>query len=282
MGKEREQMELLKNNIIQWHVASVGSLGTFFPEIATFDIPFAFSSQAQAYAVCDGWYGREIGEAIANKISGVVLVGICEAGGFYALSNNVRPVRTPADLKGVKIRTMTVPGQMRMVESWGAAATPMPWAELYTGLQTGVVQGQQNPVPIIVHGKLYEVQKHVTLLDHLWGTDWVLMNKAWLKTLPEHYRNIVFEAIRTSIVAGRGVNRLVEATDRGVAFLQEKGIQVYSPTPEEREQFKTLAQPAVIDYIKETLGDDGMKWVDKLLKAAKEAEETVHMLPPQY
>lgn len=271
LGKERERFELVQSGIIQGTIASIGGIAQFVPEIGAIDIPFAIPSHAIAYRVYDGPFLGELRDEILSR-TGVRLMGVCEAGGFYALTNNVRPIRTPADMKGVKFRTMEVPVQIRMMEALGGAATPIAWAELYTSLQTGVVNGQHNPVPIIVHGKLFEVQKYVTLLNHLYGTDWWLMNNDWLQSLSPEHRRIIAEAVQVAIVAGRGINRIVEGTDRGVAFLKEQGLEVYMPTPEERAQFADLAIPAVLAYVGEAYGEDGLRWANRFLQAIEEAE----------
>ena len=183
LGKERENFVNVKNNVIQATLSSVGGIAQFYKPIAVVDIPFAFKNHNVAWRVYDGWFGQELRADILAK-TGVRSLATTETGGFFALTNNKREIRTPEDMDGLKFRTMENPGHIKMISLLGASAVPIAWLELYTSLQTGVIDGQMNPLPTILIGKLEEVQKYVTLTNHLYGTDWFMVNDQWFSALP--------------------------------------------------------------------------------------------------
>ncbi|HEB09605.1 MAG TPA: hypothetical protein ENI06_00140 [Spirochaetales bacterium] len=156
LGKEREIMIQVQNNIVQSYIASAGGMATFYPLIDVTNLPFAFSSYMVGYEVYDGDFGKEMAEDIRKKTRLKVL-GFGESGGFFAFTNSERPIHSPNDMRGLKIRTMTVPLHQEIVKSLGASPTPISWAEVYTSLQTGVIDGQMNPISIINKAKFYEV-----------------------------------------------------------------------------------------------------------------------------
>jgi tripartite ATP-independent transporter DctP family solute receptor len=268
MGNQRERMEQTKANIIQVNIASIGGLAQFFPAIDAVDLPFAIPNHAVAYKVFDGEFGKWLGQKLDEK-TGFRLLCVT-AGGFYVLSNNVRPIHSPADMKGIKFRTMAVPSHIAMMKAFGAAATPIPWDELYSSLQTGVVEGQHNPIPIMAIGNLQEVQKYVTLTNHLYGADWWVTSETFYKSLNDEQRRIFTNAVVAAKVAGRGSKLILGATKQGVNFLKKAGVQVYSPTAEELAQFKELAVPAVLKTM--PAGSEQSEVAERLLDAVKKAE----------
>ncbi len=274
MGEQRERMELLQANVIQVNIASIGGIAQFYPAISAIDLPFAIPNHTIAYKVFDGEFGAELRAKLLEKTGLRFLT--TSAGGFYVLSNNVRPIKTPADMKGIKFRTMSVPAHIAMMKSLGAAATPIPWSELYTSLQTGVVQGQHNPIPIMAIGGLEEVQEYATLTNHLYGCDWWLTSEKFYESLTPEQQKIFTNAYKTAAVVGRGHKQLLNATKFGVKFLQDAGVEVYSPTSAELEQFKEIAVPAVMDALAEELGQEGVDLANSLLDAVDNAKAEVY------
>jgi len=168
--------------------------------------------------------------------------------GFRHFTNNVRPIKSPADLKGLKIRVQETPVYVNMLKAVGASPTPVAWTETYTSLQTGVVDGQENPVGSILSGKIFEVQKYVTLDGHVYGVDWFIINEKFFKSLPADLQYIVLDSAQASSTVGRGVLTYINAA--GIQVLVDNKLQIYSPTEEEMDQFKKAMQPAVIDWLK--------------------------------
>lgn len=270
LGNQRERMELTKNGIIQVNIASIGGLAGFYPNINAVDLPFALPDVTTAYDVFDGPFGEQLAADMEAE-AGIKLLAV-NAGGFYVLTNSERPIKTPADMKGIKFRTMSVPSHIAMMESLGAAATPVPWDELYSALQTGVVEGQHNPIPIMAIGNLQEVQKYATLTNHLFGADWWVTSGTFYDGLTDAERAIFDDAVEAAKLAGRGAKLSLRATDFGVGFLKDAGMEVYSPTKAELAQFRDTAVPAVMKTINDDLGETGVALAEDLLKAVEAAE----------
>ena len=274
LGNQRDRMEQVKSGILQVNIASIGGIAPFYPPINAVDLPFAFPNHAVATRVFDGSFGEKIREDLLKK-TGMRLLMVT-SGGFYVLTNNKRPVHSVADMKGLKIRTMSVPSHIAMMESIGAAATPIPWDELYSSLQTGVVQGQHNPIPIIAIGNLQEVQKYAILTNHLYGADWWITNEQFYKGLNPNQRRIFINAIDAAKIAGEGSKLILSSTGNGVKFLKDAGLEVYSPTPEEMEGFREKSIPAVMKAIDKDLGAEGVALANALLEAVKTAEKELY------
>ena len=272
LGQERESMELLQTKILQGYIATNGALAPFFPLLGTVEIPFSIPSFEVAYKVFDGEFGQEFSEKIIEK-TGLKLLAIMEQGGFFHLTNSVRPIKSPEDVKGLKFRTMTLPSHIHFFESMGASAVPISWAEVYTSLQTGVADGQHNPINPIRNSALYEVQKYMTLTNHLYSTHWFLVNNEWFINLSEEYQKALTDGAKMANMASRGLNRVMEASEEtGLPFLAKR-MEIYTPTPEELEAFEKIAVPAAKEFIKEELGDEGLKWTNKYLEAVERAKE---------
>ena len=276
LGKERESMEQVQQGVIQSYIASGTGIAQFYRAYDVTNIPFAFNSYAVAYEVYDGPFGQEMSEDIRKK-TGFKVLGYGESGGFFQISNSKRPIKSPADMKGLKIRTMSIPLHMGIVDSLGGAATPIAWAEVYTALQTGVVDGQMNPIPIINTAKLYEVQKYLTLTNHLYAPYVWVLNDKWYQALTPSEKEIVLDAAKTAIIAGRGLNRIIESSDKGLPVIAKK-TEIYTPTSDELAQFKKLAIDGAQKIVAEKLGDEGKAWADKFLKATAEAEKKMKAL----
>ncbi len=271
LGKERESMEQVQQGVIQSYIASGTGIAQFYSLYDVTNLPFAFNSYAVAYEVYDGPFGQEMSEDIRKK-TGFKVLGFGESGGFFQISNSKRPIKTPADMKGLKIRTMSIPLHMGIIESLGGAPTPIAWVEVYTALQTGVVDGQMNPIPIINTAKLYEVQKYITLTNHLYAPYVWVMNDKWFQALSPTEKEIILDAAKTAILAGRGLNRIIESSDKGLPVIAKK-MEIYTPTAEELSQFRKLAIAGAQKIIAEKLGEEGKKWTEKFLSAIDAAEK---------
>ena len=270
LGSDVDMLESVTQNIIQGTLANEGSLSRWFPPIEANAIPFLFRSIPVAREMFDGPYGEILKQRLNDEV-GLKVLAIGEVGGFLHFATNKRPVPSPGDLKGLKIRTMQHDGHITFIRSIGGAATPMPYTELYTSLQTGLVDGHFNPVSAMVSFKMYEVQDYLTLTGHLYGPNYLVMNSQAFNSFPKNYQDILISAAEAAKVAARGVNTIAEVT--GIAHLQEQGMEIYSPTPAQREQFKNLSQEKLIAYFVEKFGEE---WVETILEAADEAERKVY------
>jgi TRAP-type transport system periplasmic protein len=264
LGGEREIAEAVKLGSIQIGMLS-GPFSGFCKEAQVFDIPYLFPSLLVAYRTLDGPFGKELAQECLQK-TGMRILTYAQVG-FRNFTNSARVIKTPADLKGLKFRVMENPVYMNLVRSMGGAPTPIPWPETYTALQQKVVDGQENPISSIKFGKLYEVQKYMTMDGHTFGVSFMLINEKFFQSLPKEYQTILKNAALTSEISENGVDNLDNAV--GLQFLKDKGMEVYTPTAAEKAQFRAAAQPPIIDYLEKQIG---RTWIDKVLNAVKQTE----------
>jgi C4-dicarboxylate-binding protein DctP len=193
--------------------------------------------------------------------------------GFRNFTNNVRPIKTAADMKGLKVRVMEAPVYINMIRSLGAEPVPIAWPELYTSLETGVVHGQENPVSIIIRGTLYEVQRYVTLSGHVWSENSLIMNPQRFHGLPAEAQRIIRAAARQAIDADRVAETLMTMV-LGMDYLEGGGrMEVHRLTPAARREFREITQPAVLEWLRDKIGAG--EAVDGLLAAVEEAEKAL-------
>ena len=253
LGNAREHVQLLRDNVIQATLTSTGAIASYYPRIDVLNLPFAFDSNASTYRVFDGAFGDALAADIEEVLGDVEVLGFPDTGGFFAVTNSKHPINTLADFEGIRIRTMTVPAHQAAIQSLGGEAYPLAWGEVYTGLQTGVIDGQMNPIPIISTYKMYEVQEYMTLTNHLFSPYTFMVSSTFFDGLTEEEQAIVRKAAESCVVASRGIARVIEASDRGLTGLADK-IEISALSDEDRAGFRDAAQPAVIELI-ESGGD---------------------------
>ena len=234
-------------------------------------MPFAFSSYNVGYKVYDGAFGKDLAKDIEAK-AGFRVLGFGESGGFFAITNSKKPIKSPADMKGIKLRTMALPLHQEIVKSLGASPTTVAWAEVYTSLQTGVVDGQMNPISIIAMAKFQEVQKYITLTSHLYAPYIWVINPKFYYGLPADLQAVVTDASRTAVLAGRGLSRIIDASDKGLPTLATK-MEVYVPSAGEMKQFRDVTMPAARKFMSDKYKKDGEAWVDQFYSAIDQAEK---------
>jgi tripartite ATP-independent transporter DctP family solute receptor len=269
LGKARDLVESVQRGTLKAAITPPGPMTMFLPEIDVMAVPFAFSDPLVFYKFTEGPWASDLKEKIRNK-TGMRVIGISENGGFRNLLNSKRQIRSPEDMKGLKFRTINSKAYMEIIGSMGATATPIPWLELYTACQTGVVDGQQMMVEGTLTGKMYEVQKHITLTGHIVDYTYFLVNEKWFKGLSSDNKNYIIRAGQLAERAGQIASRLMDAT--GISKLKEKGMEVYIPTPDERQTFKKVTQDHMVKWLKAKFGDAE---IDAFLKAVADAEKAV-------
>ena len=245
LGGEREYVEAIRAGTVEAGIAS-GVMGNFFPAAMVTDIPYLFPTAEVAWEVMDGPFGQKLAKKLLND-TGLRCLSFAEVG-FRNFTNSSRPIKTPADMKGLKIRVMETPLYVTMMKALGANPTPIAWTETYTALQTNVVNGQENPVPTILMAKLYEVQKYLTLDGHVYGVDWFIINNKFFKDLSPELQYIVLDSAKISSGVGRGVQQMISVM--GIQSLQEQKMEIYSPTEQELDQFREATQKPVIEWLK--------------------------------
>ncbi len=268
LGDQRSGTEQVRRGTIEAYNISSGVLASlYYPELGIFDMPFSFSSREVARRVFDSQnpFTRKLIEDCAQK-TGIRFTLI--PFGFRYVTNNTRPIRTPDDMKGLKIRTMEIVPHMKVIEALGASPIPIPFLELYTSLQTGVADGQENTFQNVISQKLYQVQKYLTLTGHLMGVGATLISEKWYQSLPDDLKVALVEAERVAQITYNGFGQLLDTL--ALDQLKEYGMEIYSPTPEELQMFKEKTVPYVREWMEQEVGPE---LVAEFLAAIEAAEE---------
>ena len=221
LGGERESIESVQLGTQALTFTSTGPVPNFVPETKILDVPFLFRDKAHARAVLDGPIGQEMLAKFDSKSFKALAWG---ENGFRHMTNSKRDVKTPADLKGLKMRTMENPVHITAYKGFGIITTPMAFPEVFTALQQGTVDGQENPLSVIISAKFYEVQKHLTLTGHVYSPCIFLMNKDMFDKLPAADKTAFLEAAKVAVKANR--DRVDQDDAKGVALLRSKGMTV--------------------------------------------------------
>jgi tripartite ATP-independent transporter DctP family solute receptor len=188
---ERELLEGLQLGTIHLAVTATGPVSNFSPAMGVVDLPFLFTSPAHADKVLDGPLGRELLDELESaQIKGLAFF----ENGFRNFTNSRRELKKPDDFKGLKFRTMENPVHLASVRQLGAQAVPMSWGEVYTSLQTGVIDGQENPIAIIHAYKLNEVQKYLSLTGHFYSPAPLSMSLKKFRALKPEWQKLFIEA----------------------------------------------------------------------------------------
>jgi tripartite ATP-independent transporter DctP family solute receptor len=195
LGGERDLVEGVKIGTMKLTAVSTGPLSGFNPMMKLVDLPYLFVSAQQAYKVLDGPIGRQILDEFEK--SGLHAL-VWYENGFRQLTNSRRPVKSPADLKGLKIRVMESPVMVDSLNAMGAQAVAMAWPEVFTSLQQGVIDGQENPAINHIANRTVEVTPYVSLTSHFYNPAVVLVNLAWWKGLGDFDRQVYQKAADTS------------------------------------------------------------------------------------
>ncbi len=270
LGKDNEVIEQVRSGIVESTISSSGGMAQHYPLVGVFDIPFAFPNIGVASRVIskDSAFGKKFIADLEGKTELKVL-GLIDSGGFFAFTNSKKPITSVADMDGLRIRTMTLPTHEAIVSSLGGQPTPLPWAEVYTALQTGVADGQMNPVPIIAFAKFDEVQKYLSVTNHIITPYIWTMNKDFYDSLSPEHKTLVNWASEVATEAGRSMSRVIEASDKGLPALAAK-MEVNVVPPAEQAKFAEAAQPAVRALIEEQYGAEGIAMLDSLLGSIEE------------
>ena len=240
LGNERDMVEGLQLGTIDLVVTSTGPLGGFVPRIFVVDLPFLFRDQAHAYKVLDGPIGRELLDAFSAK--GIKGLAFWE-NGFRQMTNNVRPIEKPEDLKGIKIRTMENKVHLSAFRAFGASPTPMAWSEVYTALQQKTIDAQENPIAIIYFQKIYEVQKYLALTGHFYSPAPLLMSLKAFNNLPKNIQKIMLDTAMDCATYERNLLRDNEA--KQLAEIKAKGMLVTLPN---KKPFQAAAAPVYKEF----------------------------------
>lgn len=258
LGDAKSNLEQILAGQLQGATPADGAVAPFYADIQAFAIPYLFKDSLQAYDLLDSKLAHEIYEDMAAT-SGLRVLAAYDNGGFRNFSNSKRRVKSASDMEGLKIRTMDIAAHMEMVKALGASPTPIAFLELYSALQTGVVDGQENSAITTFSASLQEVQKYYTLDGHMLGIAYLVTGEEFYQSLSKEQQDAVIRAGIEAEIAARGAVRAYESI--ALNALTDAGMEVYAPTSEELETFKVSQEP-VINYLKENINAD---YVDRVL-----------------
>jgi tripartite ATP-independent transporter DctP family solute receptor len=221
LGGEREMLEAVQLGTQDLVITSTGPTGNFVPETRIVDIPYLFRDYDHARKVLDGPIGQDILTKFPSK--GLVAITWME-NGFRHITNSKRSIKGPEDLKGLKIRTMENKVHMDAFKALGALPTPMNMNEVFTALQTGTVDGQENPIPVILSNKLYTVQKYLTLDAHVYSPALLIINKGLWDGLSAADKTAFQEAAKIALVANR--KKVNSDEIDGMGIMRKEGVEI--------------------------------------------------------
>ncbi|WP_407048900.1 TRAP transporter substrate-binding protein [Methyloraptor flagellatus] len=189
LGSDTDMIGQVRNGAVEMINIASSVLATLVSTAGIVNTGFAFASYDKVWAAMDG----SLGEVVRKEIekAGIFAVSKPWDNGFRQLTSSTREIRTPDDLKGFKMRVPAAPILTSLFQALGAGPTPINFNEVYSALQTKVVEGQENPLPIIATAKLYEVQKFCSLTSHVWDAYWILGNRRAFSRLPQDVQEIV-------------------------------------------------------------------------------------------
>ena len=249
VNDERASVEAVQLGTLDVTNTSTGPVSNFVPEVGIVDIPFLFRDYDHARRVLDGPIGQDILAKFPSK--GLIALAWTE-NGFRHLTNSRRPVVKPDDVKGLKIRTMQNPVHIQAFQSIGVQPTPMAFTELFTSLQQGVVDGQENPIPVILSSKFSQVQKHLSLTGHVYSPSLLLISPKLWNALSEADRANFREAAKVGSAAQR--KKVNDDEAAGIAQLRSEGMEVVSNV--DGQAFRSAMTPVWSEFAKKYGGDN--------------------------
>lgn len=270
-GNPDECLEALQAGIIEVFITTFGGFGNIMPEAQVMDMPYIFSNDRVAECALsnESDFFELIRDRTLEQTGNMRLMTISNTGGWRNFATTSTQIRTPADVSGLKIRTIGSEVQQELVRAMGGAPTSIAWPEVYTSLATGIVEGTKNGITDIVGMKFHEHLKYMTLDGHAYmGAMWMMNNDALMALTPEQRRIVDdgFDALRwTAVVMPK--RRQIEAYE---AFT-EAGGEIYVPTPEEKAEFVEVSAP-IYDWYTETYGTE---WLDVLEASITDCEERI-------
>lgn len=252
LGDDRTMIEGLQFGTLEAVGVSTSMLSNWAPPMLTFDLPFAFPNVETAYKVIDGPYGEKVGKLLEKE--GIVLLSYME-NGFRLLTNNEKEINSISDVEGLKIRTMETPVHLATWEALGASPTPMAYTELFTAMQQGVIDGQENPYGNTAMDKFFEVQKYLTETNHVYNPMGLVISKQFFDNLSEEEKKIVKDA---AVEAGKHQRELnQQETEQYKQILIDNGMDITELTPEQFNEF-SKATKDVYEEFRSEIGEEYM------------------------
>ena len=245
LGTEKEMLEQVVQGVTQ---GMRGGQFDFSPRLLMFTLPFLANNRAEVTALLHSDLAKKVC-AEAEETTGTVIINLCDAGGFRQFSNSKHPIKTPADLVGLKMRTNGMKTIDLTFKALGATTTSIPYADLYMGLKTAIADGQENPWVNVEGMKFYEVQKYFTQVNYQFHPDPFYVNADWWNSLPEEFRTIISEcATEMGDYNDQLIDQNSEAAKQKII---DSGAEVYVPTAEELAAFQEASKPVYEQVVTE-------------------------------
>lgn len=242
LGKQQEMVEQVQLGALEMVISS-SELVSVVPEFAIFDLPFAFKDRQEVKKAAEGAMGDELTKLAAQR--NLVILAFWE-NGYRQITNNKRPIKVPDDLKGLKIRTPPNPDRVKMFKLWGANAAPLDFSELFSALQTGVFDGQENPLAQITSAKLQEVQKYLSMSGHVYTPTYLIASKPWYDKLDPDAQSLLKQIALQVGDASR--ERGVGFDKDGIDIVKKAGVEVNDDV--DRGAFQKSGQELYDDFTK--------------------------------
>ncbi|MBL8698504.1 MAG: TRAP transporter substrate-binding protein DctP [Alphaproteobacteria bacterium] len=269
LGGEREITEQVRQGTLEMGLAADGAIAGFYKPIQVFSIPYLFPSSPVAWTFFDQPFAKKLAEDMRQK-TGIRVLTWSE-NGFRNLTNNDRPIRSPDDMKGLKMRTMESPVYMTFMRSLGATPTPISAAELILALKQGIVSGQENGVQTVFDFGIADVQKFMSVNEHIYGLHAVMINDEFYKKLSSDHKAVVMEGAR--ILASVSSTAKGALASEYLEKIKAKGVQIHFTTAAEKEAFRKATQEPVRKFIEQQVGEPLVK---ELMAAVDEARKTFY------
>jgi tripartite ATP-independent transporter DctP family solute receptor len=257
LGTFQAAITSVRNGTIDMAVSGSANFSGMVPLLGVFDIPFMFKDTSHAYRVLDG----KVGQEMLDKLGEFGMKGLAFwDNGWRELTNNKHPVKTPADVNGLKVRTTGSPAHIEAFKLLGANPVPMPLAELYTALEMKTVDAQEHPLGVLWSAKLYEVQKHLSLTNHAYSALIVVMNKAKFDALTPEQQKAIVESAREAGQYQRKLNN--DNMAKIVADVKKAGMQVVESV--DSTPFLEATKPGRQTFVSKFGGDNYIKEIDAI------------------
>ena len=240
LGGDLQTVSALQGGTVEMTVLNAGILTAQVKEFAVFDFPFLFANAQEVDAVTDGPIGRNLLARLADK--NLIGLGYWDLG-FRNLTNSKRPINKVEDIAGLKIRVIQSPIYIDMFNALGAAATPMPFPEVYPALEQKAIDGQENPFTLIRTSKFYEVQKHLAVTRHVYNPQALLISRKLWDALSADEKRVITEAAAEATKFQRQLSR--SQADEALAELKKLGMQVTEFSPAELQRLRDKVKPVV-------------------------------------
>ena len=229
LGSDTDTLAQVRSGAVDFFALSPVILGTLVPSVQISAVGFAFKDYEQVWSALDGELGTHVRNEIAKTETLFAFDKIWD-NGFRVTTTSTRPVTKPEDLVGMKLRVPPSPIIMSIFKAFDAAPTSINFAEVYSALQTRIVEGQENPLTLVSSAKLYEVQKYCSLTNHVWDGFWMLGNSKSFARLPADMQAIVRKHIDAAVMGQRADLAALQGSIRDT--LKEKGLELVDTDPQ--------------------------------------------------